>query len=490
MSDLKMFARLDGTKRSPRSVQETYLQWLEEHWSTSSVFVGQLPTGVGKSFLARSIQLATNAVVITPSNILIDQYLDTYSKVNYLKGKTHFTCKWQMSCREWADIMEQPPCEGCPYQKAREAAIDGAPTFYNPMSFYYLRAAKKINPSVIVVDEAHQLAGMMLMMCSKRFRKSVYKFTSKVTDTLVLVDWMKDQQRKLRKLLAQYIKHKDYNRLSEINDEIEGISATLKGVEEDPQNYAIWIDRGMHRGKPETFLNVKPLRPPAFIVDAFLRCDKLILMSGTMLKHDIDDLLRDRTYQFIDLPSPIPKENRPVYCRPVPFRMNYQTDPRLIAEAIECIIAQNYGLNTIIHTTYSMSPKLRPHMRTPVIFNTAIDKVSRVEEFKQKGGVFLAAGCAEGLDLKDALCRINVVPKLSYPDLNDPVVGKRRALEDGELWYALESLKNVIQQTGRSTRNEADWSRTYVLDPMFPRLIGKYGKYLPRSFTESIVWTV
>jgi hypothetical protein len=48
------------------------------------------PTGVGKSGIARAVQLADNADIITPSNALLDQYGRIYPTANIIKGVEHY----------------------------------------------------------------------------------------------------------------------------------------------------------------------------------------------------------------------------------------------------------------------------------------------------------------------------------------------------------------------------------------------------------------
>ena len=196
-----------------------------------------------------------------------------------------------------------------------------------------------------------------------------------------------------------------------------------------------------------------PITPPRFLCDALLSADKIVLMSGTLFDTDIKTLLGDRPYESIDLPSPIPVENRPVFYRPVPFKMNYQTEPGMIVDAIENVLKSYPGKNAIIHVPYNMSKRLQPHFKRKVLTNTSQTKDETLKKFKKYGGVWLASGCAEGLDLKGDLARVNIIPKLAFPDLNDPVVKKRKALEDGEQWYGLETLKTLVQQVGRTTRS-------------------------------------
>lgn len=433
--------------------------------------------------------MAVGAHVITPSNILIEQYRDVYPRVNYLKGKGHYQCTSGLSCSDWTDVLEQKACSSCPYVACKEKARS-EPTFFNPLSLHYWRLnPNNPKPSVLVVDEAHQLPAMLLMMCAKKFRRSQYRFDDRCTHEVYLVQWMADLLRKLSKLAALYEQTRNYKKLAEISQEIESVAIVKGAVEDDPQNFAIYIEEGKYRNRPDQFLQVRPIRPPRNVVQQMLACDKLVLISGTLLPSDVEDLAAGRPHQFLDLPSPIPKDRRPLLYRPAPFPMNYETDPRDVARLVDKTLDDFPGLNAIVHVTYSLSQKIVPHFKRSVIHNTAATKNDALARFKRDGGVFIASGCAEGLDLKDDLCRLNIIPRLSYPDLKDPVVQKRRALEGGEEWYALETLKVAIQQTGRSTRHENDQSTTVVLDPNFSRLVQRYKRKLPRSFIDAIRWT-
>lgn len=479
----------DGSGRRPREVQQNALNWLAETWTQGPIAAMSLPVGSGKSAIAHAIQRQTGAHVITPSNILIDQYGSSYPEVNFLKGRTHYTCKTAggLSCEDWVNTLSQPACENCPYSKCRNQALEGEPTFFNPMSYYYLKRAMEGAPSVLIVDEAHQLLSMLMLLCGLRLPFSKYHFTNRCANEIYLLQWLDDQIIKLTKMFKQHSTNKDY--ASKILSIISSMKLVRQGVGENPQNYAIWIEKSDGR-KKEMYLNVKPLQLPRFLSQNLLQSKKLILMSGTLLPSDLNELLGERPYLYIDLPSPIAKDRRPIYYEPAPFKINFQTDPKKLVALIESYIDRNPGLNTIIHVTYSSSKRLRPHFKRKIIFNeSSADKDIKVEQFKKEGGVFLAAGCAEGLDLKDNLCRLNIIPQLPYPAIGDPVVKKRMALADGELWYNMEALKTAIQAAGRSTRNENDYSKTYILDPQAGWRIRKYKDKLPRAFTESIVWT-
>jgi Rad3-related DNA helicase len=481
--------RFDGSGRTPRKVQRDALEWIAEDFHNPGVDAINSPVGAGKSAKSRAVQIAANASVVISSNILMDQYVNQYPKVNFLKGKAHYRCYQGLTCGEWTDVLDQRPCSMCPYAVAKERAKIGSPTFYNPMSLWYFLLQADSQPDTIVVDEAHQLPPMMLQFVSKQFRQSLYKFHDRDISEVRLAEWMRDQLRKLTKLAALYIRDNNFEKVAETSREMEHLKLTLEGFESDPQNYAIFLSEGTFRNRPETFLNVNAIRPPAFIMQRLLGSRKLILMSGSLFESDIEDLAGGRPYRYLDLPSPIPKERRPILYRPTPYKMNHETDPRLVVKSIEAILNEFPNRNTIIHTTYDRSKKFAPHFKRPVLTNVAEDKGSTLERFKRLGGVFLAAGCAEGLDLSDDICRLNIIPHLVRPNLQDPIVAKRRATDSGTRWYALEAIKTAIQQYGRSTRHEKDHSVTVVLDPLFAATVKEHREVIPRYFTEAIIWT-
>jgi ATP-dependent DNA helicase DinG len=472
------FSKFDGA-RTPRPIQIDTLSKLNAAWDSSDVHALVLPVASGKSAIARAIQLATGADIITPSNLLVSQYQADYPTVNFLKGKTHYQCNNGLSCRDWCS-MGFEPCHDCPYQACKARALT-EPSFYNPMSLYYhLLSTRSKGNKVLVVDEAHQLGSLLLLLCSKRLKKSDYKFSQKCCNEVYLVQWLKQQIDRLDKLSALYYKTNDTEKLAKAKQEIETLALLKEGIEEDGQNFVMFIDKDAK----DTYLNIRPLFPPKFLVNRLLGGKKLVLMSGTLFPQDIKALIGDRPYNVIEQNSPIPRKNRRIVFKPAPFKINYLTDPKRIAE----FICQHLepGVNTIIHSTYSLSPKLMPFMPSGTLYNTSQNKDEVLQEFKDRGGAFLASGCAEGIDLKDGLCRLNLIPKLSYPNLGDPAVQRRKALQDGSDWYAISTLATLIQQAGRSTRHADDHSVTYILDPSFGQLFRRYKHKLPKYFTESV----
>ncbi len=490
------FDRDDGTGRPPRNkIQADGLTWFEDNFDGPEVLVGQLPTGVGKSWLARAMQRKTKAVIIVPENILMDDtYIAAYPEVNFLKGKTHYNCRQHegFTCAETTDELKLKACPECPYSAARRKALNGEPTFFNPMSLFYLQRTKEQpgwqKPDVIIVDEAHKLKDLMMLICGKAFRYGKYKFPLDASEGEI-VKWMRKQLDTLHTLYGRALEDRDKDKIKELGKEIENVQGTLWGLEENPQNYSIHVSEKKYRDVTEKYLNVIPLEPPRYIVKQLLDCKKLILLSATMFKQDVETLLgKGVPYKYLDTKSPIPVANRKIYYKPMPGLVNFKTEPAKIVAWIEQVIKENPGLNTIIHTSYGLADKLAPHFTIPIIKHGKEDKQAALEAFKRVGGVFLASGFSEGIDLKGDLCGLNIIPMIIRANPYDPAVKKRLGWADGRKWYDLSALKTLIQQIGRSTRGETDKSVIVVGDPAFPNLVLKNKQDLPISFVEAIEW--
>lgn len=485
---MNLMSKFDGTGRTPRRSQLESLLWMQDNYYKFKVLASNEPVGSGKSFIAKSIQNATGGIIVTPSNILIEQYTSLYKSTNFLKGKVHYACKSGLTCEDWTNGLEQTACEDCPYLTCTTLAKAGAPTIYNPMSLYFSNIRQQQTFSSIVIDEAHQLPSMLLMLCQKQLRWSVYKWLDTCVSEVHLIPWLRTTIDRLQRLSAAYKKANDLDKAVETHDESESLKIIHNSMASESNNFALWISDGFHHGKPERYLNIRAIRPPRYLTQGLLKTERLVLMSGTLFDHDIQDLVGTTPYAHRDAPSPIPKERRPVLYKPAKFKMNYQTDPKDIAGWINEQLTTHPNLNTMVHVTYSLSRKLEPFFPN-AIFNTPQNKEQMVERFKVEGGLFIAAGCAEGLDLKGDWCRLNLIPKLNFPDRSDEGLKKRVALEGGEEWYDLETLKVLIQQIGRSTRGETDWSISVIGDPNFSRLFNKRKSKLPEYFREALDWT-
>ena len=121
--------------KPPRTPQVSAMRWLADNWNSHRVFCLNAPVATGKSNIAASIQkVFPKTLIITASNILVNQYGDSFNYMNLLKGRGSYCCKIGENC---ADSFNEFKiyCNGCPYVQARDRAEMGDPTTANPMSF-------------------------------------------------------------------------------------------------------------------------------------------------------------------------------------------------------------------------------------------------------------------------------------------------------------------------------------------------------------------
>ncbi len=485
----------DGTGRPVRPIQVEALTWLAKNWDEHNVFAMRLDVGTGKTFIAEAVAKATRGHIINPTNLLLDQNALTYPQKNILKGKAHYNCiSASITCEDWMNITEGQSCDGCPYRACREKA-HFEPTLFNPMSYWFHALSEDyVAPRVIIVDEAHTLANSLHAVCGIVMSSDRYPFRDEFRDELKLLRWLEFHITSLGRLKKLYAG--DKVKQAEVVYEMFKLGNVARGLRENSENYAVWtedIDNGRRGKQRKVFknLHIKPVKLLASVAKRVLNAEKIVLMSGTLFDADVKELVGDRPFLYKDFDSPIPVENRTLIYDPVAFPMNYLTDSTLIAAAIEETL-DKYGpnLNTLVHVTYGLGKKLKPLFKRAVICNEKLDEKDEcLTRFKTDGGVFVAAGCAEGIDLPGDQCRLNVIPKLMFPDLKDPVIAKRKALQDGDEWYAMSVFKTLIQQAGRSTRGADDHSVTVIRDPNFSRLFSKYRHMLPKSFREAIRWS-
>jgi Rad3-related DNA helicase len=482
----------DGSGREMRPVQVQALEWLEKNWDAYDVFCINGPVGSGKSLIARTVQRSEGGVIVTASNVLLDQYVDEYG-INFVKGREHYTSPSGLDCSEECPIVTRnKPCVGCPYRAARAKADEGVPTIFNPASLYYLHGGD-IPRKVTSVDEMHTLSGFIQQLCSTSFSKNKYQWPSQAaTSEIEFKNWLTELLRKSNKWVEEYNAStnkkdhkKDYKALCKSIDSWE---RTLKAFKESPELFALWVETKPVRGRKEEYLHVQPVLPVKSFCDSILGQGKIILMSGTIFDIDIRPLIGERKYAYLDLESPIAAEKRPIIFRPIADSVTVQTPPETIARSIEAIAGAHPGENFLVHLSYSDSTRVAACLRISFIANTKTTKQSRISEFKSGGGLFLASGCAEGINLPDDECRVIYIPRLLKPNLADMVVKKRMSLVDGQRWYDLTILKNVMQSIGRGARHENDWCKTYIGDPQFAKLVSRYYKELPKYFLDSITW--
>ncbi len=447
--------KFDGSDREPRALQLDAFRWLSSNWS-SPALVLQCPTGTGKSAIARAIQLQTDAAILVPNNALLDQYSDSYPTLNALKGKEHYEC---------AVGGDHDDCEDCGYAKARERSKT-EPTVFNPLSFLYSDA----DPSVIVVDEAHKLDDFMRLLIGYRFNSLKYSPPKDAN-----WEWVASKAAEYKSIGSIYQERGELKKAAQSFQRARSLRNISKTLKESPENFITYFE------EDGTWV-VEPLEVPASVYNKLFGRAKVILLSATIPPKWAKQVLGQRQFKYLDLPSPIPKENRKVLARYTGLKAS--SSPLEIAQWIKTQLKEFKG-NAIVHTTYSMGLELAKFFPDALV-HTKQTKLSTLRKFKRHGGLWIAAGASEGIDLSGDTGRVNLIPVIPFENNKTPV-GEALFKKDEEEYY-LKAAVALIQQAGRTTRGIDDWSVTVVGDNRMTWLLKKCEKELPKSFKEAIVW--
>jgi Rad3-related DNA helicase len=94
---------------------------------------------------------------------------------------------------------------------------------------------------------------------------------------------------------------------------------------------------------------------------------------------------------------------------------------------------------------------------------------------------------SRGVDFDGDKCRVQVVAKCPFPNLGDKKISARMHLPGGDLWYQVQTVRSMVQMTGRAVRGPDDWATTYILDKQFA--VNVYRKSLrlfPRWWRDAV----
>ena len=197
----------------------------------------------------------------------------------------------------------------------------------------------------------------------------------------------------------------------------------------------------------------------------------------------------------LSLPSTFAPSSRPIYLYPTaPMSKKAQSTSRpLIAAAIRELLARAEG-RVLIHTvSYDLNDYLfkeLSNVRPSFTYTKSADKDSAISRYRdQDSSVLFAPSLERGVDLPDDNCRHIVVAKIPFPNLGDRQVSSRLYSRGGSSWYAMKTIRSLVQMTGRGMRSESDWANSYILDSQFLTHIWNRSRHLlPLWWKEALVW--
>jgi ATP-dependent DNA helicase DinG len=458
-----------------------------------------------------------------------DSYL-TCDKCNYKKGKGCSLCL--PFVREDGSIIAESSKRKCPYVKAKKIAQASDCAVLNTQ--YFLTAnhfgaagndnyagSLGFNPNlkisegfanrgVSIFDEADELEKALMGFIELTIGPKILEFFKETPPSShsrwsKRTAWLSQLYEKIR----EYIREETEDCIESDEDEdpfLKTCKETLIKIDDVKSDIEKLSDNTAEDQEPWVYeikdksVIFRPVRVGKYGEKYLFKHSIInIVMSGTVLSpEEFADNIGLKDFEFIRIESNFPAERRPVFVKPVASMTYKNKDTSMPVIAKECLrIRQNYPGRMLIHTvSYELTRYLQDffadNLLSSISYTQASERDLAIDELrKTKDGILLAPSMDRGVNLKDDLCRIVVIPKIPFPSLGDKQISRRSrqpTKRDGEVWYRANTLRTIIQMTGRGMRHREDWCRTFIIDEQFLRLYKEMSHFMPRWFINGLVF--
>ncbi len=521
---------------TPRPDQAKGLDWIcDQIEAGHRRVVAELGTGIGKSAIAVTMarwieafeggkgEYNPGATVLTSQKVLQDQYVKDFCDARDLRSSANFTCDGPVggTCGETSRVRkvlidpEKPwdpkndalKCDVCPYRIAKDDFVSSRLGITN-YSYALSEAAYagEIPPRrLLVLDEAHNVEDEVRRWTSFEVTDSdATKLKLDLEDARKdPIEWLGGAYRTAIQLKLGTVgkKLKKFVKSGAMGTEMVRDLANQNDTED---KRLCQVNRILNKGgellvswhedpiKHRTTLRFQPLDVSGLIEEIlYSRASAVLLMSATLLDREV--FCRSVGLEgapYLSIPTPFRKEAFGLSFRPVGLmtRDNIDKTLRDYPKAIRNILSQNKGLKGIIHTmNYKITRSLRDALggEKRLLFQDSAkdrEQILRRHLLSPDDTVIVSPSMMEGLDLRDDLGRFQVMCKVPYPDMSDPIVGRK----DRE-WYSWRTVRTLVQAVGRGVRSETDWVRTYILDASFMDLLERAVNMMPEHLRKGLI---
>lgn len=501
------------------------------HNTNKKYIVISAGTGTGKSVIAKHIadyyvehvagdldgDPKREALFLTKTIGLQDQYLGDFSDMKKLMGATNYSCHTD-------HIVPIPPTMkahgGCKYYIA-----DGMCEYNKARSEYQLSLLKILNYAffmrgmsryntrgLLVCDEAHNLEESLIDILNTEIRIEVLR--NEKSDNIIFDNYVPhgsltsdgltfNQAESIMKfcfdkvaMLSKAIKEleKSIERMVE-NDRIPPNLVEVLEKELSPKTTLYnryhgigtklyeYLDTGgngwtHYYDKTDKLYVFKPVFiPPNIHNMVFNNPRHVLLMSATASRVAKSLRLPPERVHTIEAEYLFDVENRPFYALLSMPRFNARTREEALPEYVEMIdrLISQYGEDgsVLIHcVSYANAEYIKQNSKFGhrILVPTSLE-VRDIHSHIEKGTIIASPAMTEGVDLANGVVQAQIFMKVPYPFLGDPWVVKKKDEDDG--WYDYCAMLDIIQGSGRMIRGPNDKGDTFMLDPSFSRLYHK-----------------
>ena len=472
------------------------------------------PPGVGKTvaYMAAHTMLGGRTLILTNTKHLQDQLADDFSTMGLqdLRGRNNYPCEKLLDTGLMVNTCDVGPCtvgEQCDLKPTiLETPLEGFTVWSNHSGCDYYDALKTASQAELVVtnyawwvsslrnsayptplgrfdtlimDEAHLAADVLVNLLKFQIRyKEAEKFISmpapKVGSSLqTWGKWAILVERGIERSYEASVKEKAaptrIKALRVLKDKINALSSMGVGVVSE-KDWIIRYEEDRKFGDKAEFSPVwaKPYAGRYL----FASIARIALVSATITKRDASYLgIDSKQLDIADYPSPFKVKNRPITYAKAPAIKFTSTlgDRRAAVRVIDGIIGKRLDRKGLIHTAsyhwareiFSLS-KHSSHMILNAQGGAGIREAVDAFRSAEAPCVLVSPAIATGLDFPHDLARYQIVAKLPFPPLKDPVIARRR--EEDKRYYSYDVVSSLMQMAGRIVRSEDDYGETFITD--------------------------
>lgn len=475
------------------------------------------PTGSGKTAIAELVrrELDMNAVYLCTDKNLQAQFMRDFSAyAHLLQGRSNYRTQYGDSDTTAEDCTASDGsscmwCDGahvCPYQIAKRRALESELAVLN--TAYFLSEANYVGmfsaQDLIIIDEGDALEGALMGFIEYSVPEWIGKrlgltYPIKSARKKTLVKWCEDAAGAARDYLIRHggaLELKEQRRMRAwITETVQLAKELARDAARDPDSDDEDSGQWLRTYETRTFA-MQPVLVSRYGAKNLWRHGKrFLIMSATIISPDemSDSLGVPFDWSCVQVPMMFPVEHRPIILAPVAnvsYKLMDDAVPKL-AYAIERIIERHPGERILVHTvSYDLTKRLVNRVQTtrPVVtYTQAREKHAAIERYlRTEGAVMFSPSMERGVDLKGDACTVQIVAKCPFPSLKDRRISARTRLPGGDQWYKVQTIRDIVQMTGRGVRDVTDRCTTYILDEQFTKNVWRSKSLFPKWWQEAV----
>jgi Rad3-related DNA helicase len=467
------------------------------------------PTGTGKTLVADVVgqELGGDRLYVCSGIELQHQVARDFPAHPVLKGRSNY--RTELDTAATCDRCLQNACHlcesmhSCPYMVAKEKAAGARAAVLN--TAYLLTEGNRTRKSrfegrgLVIADECDLLEQELMRFTELRIGKRVWNECD-VTPPKKGQHYATIKRKLDEELLPQLVARRSellsYNTTSWTVDLVRRLDNAIWSCEFALKT--LGSDNWVRVDYPGGLL-MKPVRVKGWGQQYIWKLgQKWLCMSGTVISPDqfAEDLgLSDDEWFSVEVGMTFPVENRPITFLPTAdmSRKNAERDMPRLLDGIRGVLERHPGDRVLIHSvsyalTSAITEALTMDGTRPVwSYRDRDGRGIAVDRYRRHArSVLVAPSMDRGVDFKDEDCRAVIVAKIPFPNLGDPQIERILHTPGGERWYTVQTVRTLVQMTGRGVRSEDDHAAGYILDRQAFRLWREHRGLFPTWWQDAV----